>query len=62
MSDDESRIVMMMQNTLHLHHDSVCMTVVDILIAHYCLLLLVITTYGYIPKKTRISGNSGLAV
>ena len=39
-------------NTLCLHHDSVSMTVVDILIAYYCLLLLVITTYGYIPKKT----------
>ena len=72
MSDDESRIVMMMQihcvciiddaNTLCLHHDSVSMTVVDILIAYYCLLLLVITTCGYIPKKTNISGNSGLAV
>ena len=39
------------------------MTVVDILIAYYCLLLLVITTYGYIPKKKlNISGKSGLAV
>ena len=61
MSDDESSIVMMMQihcvciiddaNTLCLHHDSVSMTVVDILIAYCCLLLLVITTYGYIQKK-----------
>ena len=55
-SDDDSRIVMMMHihciciiddaNTLCLHHDSVSMTVVEILIAYYCLLLLVITTYG----------------
>ena len=42
-------------NTFCLHHDSVSMTVVDILIAYYCLLLRVITIYGYTQKKTKIS-------
>ncbi len=57
MGDDESRIVTMMQfhhaNTLHLQIDSVSMTVVDILIAYYYLLLPIITTNECIPKKTQ---------
>ena len=55
MGDGESRIVMMMKfhhaNTLHLQIDSVSMTVVDILIAYYYLLLPIITTNECIPKK-----------
>ena len=61
MSDDDSRIVMMMQihcvciiddaNTLCLHHDSVSMTVVDILIAYYCLLFLLLQHMDSIYKK-----------
>ncbi len=46
MSDDESKIVMMMQIHCICKTDIVSMNVVDILIAYYYLLLLAITTYG----------------